>query len=73
MLSPETVEACRRMTPSERLRLTLQMIDEATPYLLAGPPEVVRRRFERLRQEKDDRNGLMLTALARLRDKLGRL
>ncbi len=69
MLSPETLEAYRRMTLGERLRLTLEMIDEATPYLLAGPPEVVRRRFERLRQENDERNRLMLTALARLRDK----
>jgi hypothetical protein len=69
MLSPETLEAYRRMTNSERLKLTLQMIDENIPYLYRGTPEQVRRRFERLRQENDERNRLMLTAIARTRTK----
>jgi hypothetical protein len=68
MLSRETLERYRRMTPGERLRLTLQMIDESIPYLLQGPPEVVDRRFERLRQENDERNRRMLEGIARTRD-----
>jgi len=67
MLSRETLESYRRMTIAERARLTLKMIAEATPYLLQGPPEVVDRRFELLRRQNDERNRLMLTAIARTR------
>jgi hypothetical protein len=67
MLSPETLEQYRRMTPSERLKLTLQMIDESIPYLLKGTPEQVDRRFELLRRQNDERNLRMLTAIARTR------
>jgi hypothetical protein len=69
MLSKETLEAYRRMTDSERLKLTLQMIDENIPYLYRGTPEQVRRRFERINQENDERNRLMLAAIARTRRK----
>lgn len=65
MLSRETLEQYRRMTPSERLRLTLQMIEENLPYLLRGSPEVVDRRFELLRRQNDERNRRMLEAIAR--------
>ncbi len=65
MLSRETLETYRRMTPNERLALTLQAMREAKAYLLLGSEEVVRRRFERIRQENDARNRQMLTALAR--------
>ena len=68
MLSAETLEAYRRMTPAERLRLTLQMIREETPYLLRGTPEQVDRRFELLRRENDERNRHMLAGIARTRD-----
>jgi hypothetical protein len=34
MLSKETLESYRRMTPGERLALTFEMIRENTPYLL---------------------------------------
>jgi hypothetical protein len=67
MLSPETLEQYRRMTPSERLKLTLQMIDESIPYLLKGTPEQVDRRFELLRRQNDERNLRMMTAIARTR------
>jgi hypothetical protein len=67
MLSSETLEAYRRMTPAERLRLTAQMIRENTPYLLRGPSEVVARRFALLRRENDERNRNMLAAIARTR------
>jgi hypothetical protein len=68
VLSRETLEMYRRMTNAERLRLTLEMIRENTPYLLRGTPEQVRRRFELLRRQNDDRNLRMLTAIARMRD-----
>ena len=67
MLSRETLEEYRRMTPGERLKLTLEMIRENTPYLLHGPPEVVDRRFELLRRQNDERNRRMLEVIARTR------
>lgn len=65
MLSQETLDEYRRMTPGQRLELTLEMIRENTPYLFKGPPEVVERRFELLRRQNDERNRLMLEAIAR--------
>jgi len=67
MLSPESLERYRRMSLSERLELVLQMIREETPHLLAGPPDVVDRRFELLRRENDLRNEAMLRGIARTR------
>jgi hypothetical protein len=64
MLSQETLQAYRRMTPSERLALTLQAMRESFPYLLEGPPEVVDRKFELIRRENDARNRAMLGRLA---------
>ena len=69
MLSPEALERYRQMTLSERLAPVLQMIREETPHLLAGPPEVVDRRFELLRRENDLRNRAMLEGLARAKAK----
>ena len=68
MLSRQSLEQYRRMTNSERLRLTLQMIDEESAYLLRGTPEQVQRRFELLRRQNDARNRRMLEAIARTRD-----
>ena len=51
-----------------KLRLTLQMIREETPYLLRGTPEQVDRRFELLRRQNDERNLRMLTGIARTRE-----
>jgi hypothetical protein len=65
MLNRETVEMYRRMTPSERLVLTLRAIRESMPYLLRGPKEVVDRRFELIRRENDARNRAMLEALGK--------
>jgi hypothetical protein len=42
MLSRETLEAYRRMTPSERLMLTLRAMRESLPYLLRGSDDVVK-------------------------------
>ncbi len=65
MLSPETLERYRRMTPGERLALTLKLTEESEPYLFYGTPEQVRRKFELLQHENDERNRRMLEALAR--------
>ena len=67
MLSHETLESYRQMDPSQRLRLVLKMMREATPYLLIGSPDQVARRFERLRQQNDLRNERMLEGIARSR------
>lgn len=67
MLSRETLETYRSMSNEQRLRLTLQMIREATPYLLQGTPEQVARKFELLRSENDLRNRRMLEGIARTR------
>jgi hypothetical protein len=65
MLSRETLEQYRQMTPGQRLDLTLQMIRENTPYLFAGPPETVERRFELLRRQNDERTKRICEAFAR--------
>jgi hypothetical protein len=64
MLHPETLEAYRRMTTSERLSLTFEMIRDNTPYLFLGTPEQVGRKFELLRKQNDDRNQRMKAAFA---------
>jgi hypothetical protein len=64
MLSQETLEQYRRMTPSQRLALTLQAMRESWPYLFKGPKDVVDRRFELIRRENDLRNHAMLEKLA---------
>ena len=65
MLSPETLEHYRRMTNAERFKLTLEMMRENWPAMFEGPPEVVRRRFELLRRQNDERNRRMLEGIAR--------
>jgi len=67
MLHPETLEAYRRMTPSERLRLTVKMTRENGRNMFFGAPELVDRRFQLLRMQNDDRNRRMLEAIARTR------
>jgi hypothetical protein len=59
MLSKETLDAYRRMTPGERLAITFEMIRESTP-------SVVERRFALLQRENDLRNERLLAALRRL-------
>jgi hypothetical protein len=68
MLSRETLEMYRRMTLSERLKLVLEMCDEAERAILEGPPEIVDRRFELLRRQNDERNLRMLEGLSRSQD-----
>lgn len=65
MLSRETLEEYRRMTPGQRLALTLKLTEEAEPYLFHGTPEQVSRRFELLRRQNDERNRRILEGLTR--------
>lgn len=65
MLSRETLERYRRMTPDERLALALQALRESWPYLFYGPPDVVDRRFQLIRRENDARNRALLEGLAK--------
>ena len=68
MLSQETLDEYRRMTPAQRFNLTLQAIRDNLPHLDAGPPELVARRLELIRRENDLRNENILKAMARLQD-----
>ncbi len=65
MLSRETLETYRRMTPSERLQLTFSAMHENEKYLLYGPEEQVARKFQRLEEQNDSRNLALLTSLSR--------
>ncbi len=65
MLSKEQLERYRRMTPGERLEITLQLIRESAPWLLVGTPEQVDRKFDLIRRENDLRTRNMLRAFAR--------
>lgn len=69
MLGREALDAYRRMTPDERLALTLQAMRESLPHLLVGPEDVVNRRFELLRRENDERNRCLREGLATARDR----
>lgn len=68
----ETLERYRRMTISERLQLTMEMIREESKFLVEGPEDVVNARFEQIRRENDDRNQRMLEGIARSRNEQGR-
>ncbi len=65
MLSPETLETYRRMTPSQRLRLTLDMLADNERFLLMGDEAQVNRKFALLNQRNDERNQALLDGLKR--------
>lgn len=67
MLSKETLERYRRMTTSERAAVVVQSMRENWPAMFAGTEETVRKRFELLRRQNDERNRNMLKGLARTR------
>lgn len=69
MLSHESLERYRRMTTGERLKLAIELTNEATPYLFRGTPEQVDRRFELLRLQNDERNRRMPTPQCRFSDR----
>lgn len=62
MLSPRSLESYRQVTPAQRLRLTLDISRSAWAAMLEGSADVVSRRFERLRQQNDERNSLLCEA-----------
>lgn len=65
MLSKETLEQYRRMTPSQRLELTVFLCKNAWRSLMEGDPKLVSRRFLRLEQENQLRNERMVAGLVR--------
>ena len=65
MLSKETLEQYRRMTPSERLALTLFLCKNAWKALEEGDPKIVSRRFLRLERENQLRNERMVEGMVR--------
>jgi hypothetical protein len=65
MLSQEQLEEYRRMTPGERIALSMTMARQQWPKMVSGPPDVVDRRFELLNRENDARNRNILAALAK--------
>ena len=67
MLSQETLEHYRRMTPSERLAQTILSMEGNDRALLTGTAQQVDRKFELLRHQNDLRNFNMLTAIAKSR------
>lgn len=52
MLRPEQIEAYRRMTVAERLRLTIELTAIAEAALAALPREERERRLQILREQK---------------------
>ena len=67
MLSQETLEEYRRMTPGERLTLTFKMMRDAAQFLTNGSPDMLDRKFELIRRENDARTENILQGLARSR------
>ena len=67
MISRETLEMYRRMTPGEKLKLTLEMIRENTPRMFQGTEAEIDRRFEILRIQNHERTLSILRGLARTR------
>ncbi|MEQ8850063.1 hypothetical protein [Botrimarina sp.] len=66
MLSQEQLEEYRRMTPSERLSLSLRMLREQWPSLMSGGDERVDRKFELLNRQNEQRNRALLAGMAHL-------
>ena len=56
MISKEALEAYRQMTPGQRLELTFAATKQALEVMLEGPPDVVAKRFQRIRDENEARN-----------------
>jgi|AACY02.8.fsa_nt_gi hypothetical protein len=67
MLSKESLDEYRRMSPSERLLLALRMTHDNFASLVSGSEQTVARRFALLRRENDLRNANMLASIARTR------
>lgn len=67
MLSQQQLDAYRKMTPGQRLALSLRMLEEQWPSLMNGAKEHVDRKFELLNRQNDDRNAALLAGMAHLK------
>lgn len=67
MLSKETLERYRRMTPGERAAIVVQSMRENWPAMFEGSGEKIRKRFDLLRRQNDERNRNMLEGISRTR------
>lgn len=65
MLSKEALAAYRRMTPDQRLALTIESMKCSMEQLLSGPPEIVDRKFNLIRRQNDARNRALREALGK--------
>lgn len=65
MQSAAKREEYRRMTPSERLRITFDLIEEGWAYLNVGTPEQIRRKYERIKEQNDLFNRRVREGMAR--------
>ncbi|MFO0914471.1 MAG: hypothetical protein U0795_16035 [Pirellulales bacterium] len=59
----------RNLTPAQRLQIALELVDQGLPYLQLGTPEQVARKQQRIAQQNDLANRLVLEQLARTKDK----
>ena len=67
MLSQEQLDEYRRMTPGQRLSLSLEMLRSSWPWLMQGTKEQVDRKFELLNRRNDERNEALLAGMAHLK------
>lgn len=66
MLSQEQLERYRRMTPGERLRVSMEMTRWNLAFLDTLPPEEARRRWKIILQQHREGNQRLAEALSRL-------
>ena len=52
-ITEEQLATYRKMTPDERLSLTLQMTSDYTAWLRSQPPEVAEQFFAELRRDRE--------------------
>jgi hypothetical protein len=67
--STEELDYYRKMSPGERLAMTLKLTEEHERRLLSKPEKVIKGYIATVNRENDLRNRNMLEALARTRDK----
>jgi len=65
MLSKEALERYRKMTPGERLKVAINLMESPLGDAGIGDDRLVKKRYELLKRENDLRNINMLTALAK--------
>lgn len=66
MLSEQQLEEYRRMTPGERIALSLDAFELNWPWLMHGTKDHVDRKFELLSRTNDQRNVSLLDQMGKL-------